>query len=115
MPRSAGATSWQGGLSTVAPTAQAGLTERLARASAAHPRRVLAAWGVAIVGALVLAATSLHGLTSSASVTGNPESARAAAAIAAAFPPTAAGLIVTTGHHLGIMHPVPGSGTTDPQ
>jgi putative drug exporter of the RND superfamily len=73
-----------------APTTQAGLTERLARASSAHPRRVLTAWGVAIVVALVLAATSLHGLTSNASVTGKPESARAAAAIAAAFPPTAA-------------------------
>ena len=51
---------------------------------------MLAAWGIAIVVALGLAATSLHGLTSTASVTGNPESARAAAAIAAAFPPTSA-------------------------
>jgi uncharacterized membrane protein YdfJ with MMPL/SSD domain len=51
---------------------------------------VLAAWGVAIVAALVLAATSLHGLTTTATVTGNPESARAAAAIAAAFPPSVA-------------------------
>ena len=66
-----------------------GLSERLARACSARPRRVLAAWGLAIVVALALAGTSLHGLTSTASVTGNPESARAAAAIAAAFPPTA--------------------------
>jgi uncharacterized membrane protein YdfJ with MMPL/SSD domain len=69
-----------------------GLTERLARACAARPRRVLTAWGIAIVVALVLAATSLHGLTSNAGVTGNPESARAAAAIRAAFPPSAAEL-----------------------
>jgi uncharacterized membrane protein YdfJ with MMPL/SSD domain len=71
--------------------AQSGLTQRLARAcSAPHPYRVLAAWGIAIVVALGLAATSLHGLTTTASVTGKPESARAAAAIAAAFPPTSA-------------------------
>jgi putative drug exporter of the RND superfamily len=69
---------------------RSGLTERLARGCAAHPRRVLVAWGVAIVVALALAVTSLHGLTSSTSVTGNPESARASAAIAAAFPPSAA-------------------------
>ncbi len=69
-----------------------GLTERIARACSAHPRRVLAVWGVVVVAALVLAATSLHGLTSTASVTGSPESARAAAAIAAAFPRTSAEL-----------------------
>jgi RND superfamily putative drug exporter len=69
-----------------------GLTERLARASAAHPRRTFAGWGVAIVAALVLAATSLHGLTSNASVSGTPESSRAATAIFKAFPPTPADL-----------------------
>src|ERR1700690_2485609 len=72
--------------------ALAGLTERLARFCSAHPRRVLAAWGVAIVVAIGLAATSLHGLSSNATVTGKPESARAAAAITAAFPQTAAEL-----------------------
>ncbi len=84
-----------------------GLTERLARVCSSHPRRVLAAWGVAIVAAAVLAATSLHGLTSNANVTGKPESARAAAAIAAAFPPTPADLsgqssdvvVVTSGRY----------------
>jgi putative drug exporter of the RND superfamily len=70
--------------------ARPGLTERLARSCSAHPRRVLALWGLAVVMALVLAATALHGLSSTGTVTGNPESARAAAAIAAAFPPTAA-------------------------
>ena len=53
---------------------------------------MLAGWGVAILAAIVLAATSLHGLSSDATVTGNPESARAAAAVAAAFPPSAAEL-----------------------
>ena len=67
-----------------------GLTERLARGCSVHPRRVLAAWGAAIVVAILLAATSLHGLTTNANVSGHPESERAAAAIAAAFPPTTA-------------------------
>jgi uncharacterized membrane protein YdfJ with MMPL/SSD domain len=69
-----------------------GLTERLARASAARPGRTLAAWGIALVTALVLTATSLHGLTSHGHVSGSPESRRAKAAIAKAFPPTPADL-----------------------
>jgi uncharacterized membrane protein YdfJ with MMPL/SSD domain len=69
-----------------------GLSERLARACSARPRRTLAAWGVAIVASLLLAGTSLHGLTTTAEVTGNPESARAETAIRAAFPPSSAQL-----------------------
>jgi len=69
-----------------------GVTERLARASAAHPRRTFAAWGVVVVAALALVATSLHGLTSDANVIGKPESTRAADLIAKAFPPTPAEL-----------------------
>jgi putative drug exporter of the RND superfamily len=84
-----------------------GFTERLARVCSARPRRVLAGWGFAIAVAVALTVTSLHGLTSNATVTGNPESARAAAAIAAAFPPTAADLqrqssdvvVVTSGRY----------------
>ena len=84
-----------------------GLTERLASACAAHPRRTFAGWGIAIIAALVLAATSLHGLTSNASVSGTPESTRAAFAIFKAFPPTPADLragssdvvIVTSGRY----------------
>ena len=72
--------------------ARAGITERLARACSDRPRRALAVWGVAIVAAIALAATSLHGLTSTGSVTGNPESAQAAAAISTAFPLTPAQL-----------------------
>jgi len=69
---------------------QAGVTERLARASAAHPKRTLAIWGVAVIAALVLVATSLHGLTSTSNVVGTPDSTRAANLIATAFPPTPA-------------------------
>ena len=63
-----------------------GSTERLARACAAHPRRTLAFWGVAVVVALGLVATSLHGLSSQGNVVGNPESTKAKHLIAQAFP-----------------------------
>src|SRR5690349_20543829 len=63
-----------------------GLTERLARASAARPRRTLALWGVAVVVALALVATSLHGLSSTGTVVGKPEATKAKDAIARAFP-----------------------------
>ncbi len=69
-----------------------GVTERLARASAAHPRRTLAVWVGAMAIALALVATALHGLTSSAHVVGSPESRRAATALSAAFPPSRADL-----------------------
>ncbi len=65
---------------------RAGVTERLARACAAHPRRTLGAWALALFAALALVATSLHGLSSTYHVVGRPESARAADAIAKAFP-----------------------------
>ena len=67
-----------------------GLTERLARASVSRPRRTFAFWGVAVLAALVLIATSLHGLTSDSHVVGKPESTKASAAIARAFPQVAA-------------------------
>ena len=67
-----------------------GLTERLARASAARPRRTFALWGIAVLAALALIATSLHGLSSNSHVVGKPESTKAAEAIARAFPQTAA-------------------------
>jgi putative drug exporter of the RND superfamily len=63
-----------------------GLTERLARASAARPRRTFALWGVAVVIAIALVATSLHGLSSQGNVIGNPESTKAKDTIARAFP-----------------------------
>jgi RND superfamily putative drug exporter len=63
-----------------------GLTERLARGCAARPKLTLALWGVAVVVALGLVATSLHGLSSQGKVEGNPESTRAKNAIAQLFP-----------------------------
>src|SRR5581483_370612 len=63
-----------------------GVTERLARASAARPRRTFVLWGVAVLAALALVATSLHGLSSNSHVVGKPDSAKAADAIAQAFP-----------------------------
>jgi uncharacterized membrane protein YdfJ with MMPL/SSD domain len=63
-----------------------GLTGRLARASAARPRRTLALWGVAVLVAFALIATSLHGLSSQGNVVGKPESTKAKDAIARAFP-----------------------------
>src|SRR5436190_7148317 len=69
-----------------------GITERLARACAAHPWRTVAAWGVAVVVSVALLATVLHGLTSDANVVGKPESTKAADLLAKAFPPSRAEL-----------------------
>jgi RND superfamily putative drug exporter len=66
------------------------VTERLARASAARPRRTFALWGIAVLAALALIATSLHGLSSNSHVVGKPESTKAADVIARAFPEVAA-------------------------
>jgi RND superfamily putative drug exporter len=55
----------------------AGLTERLAAASARRARRVLAIWGIAVVAALILVGTSLSGLTTGAHVVGTTQSSRA--------------------------------------
>jgi RND superfamily putative drug exporter len=60
------------------------------RASAARPRRTLGVWLLAVLAALVLVATSLHGLTSDAHVVGSPPSTKAANELLKAFPPTAA-------------------------
>ena len=57
----------------------AGLTERLAAASARRARRVLAIWGIAVVVALILVGTSLRGLTTSVHVVGTTQSSQAEA------------------------------------
>ena len=63
------------------------MTERLARACAAHPWRTIAAWTVAIVLAAACVATLLGGsLTTEGRVTNNPESLRAAELAAQRFP-----------------------------
>jgi uncharacterized membrane protein YdfJ with MMPL/SSD domain len=69
-----------------------GSTERLARACAGHPGRTFGAWGLAVVAAVTLVATSLSGLSSDSHVTGKPESTKAQDAISAAFPATPAEL-----------------------
>jgi uncharacterized membrane protein YdfJ with MMPL/SSD domain len=62
------------------------MTERLARASAAHPWRTIVLWLVAIVVAIGLVATLLGGnLTSEGQVTNNPESLRASDLVHDAF------------------------------
>ena len=55
------------------------MTERLAVACAARPRRTLAAWGMIVVLSLVLVGTALHGLTTSAHVVGSTQSSQAEA------------------------------------
>ena len=86
-----------------------GLTERLARTSAARPRRTFALWGVAVLAALALIATSLHGLSSNSHVVGKPESTKAADAIARAFPQTAANskrdVVVVTSRRYTVRSP----------
>ena len=86
-----------------------GLTERLARASAGRPRRTFALWGVAVVVAVALIATSLHGLSSNGNVVGNPESTKAKDTIAKAFPGVVASeqqdVIVITSQRYAINGP----------
>jgi RND superfamily putative drug exporter len=71
---------------TEAGVAKEGITERLARVTASHPKRTLAIWAGVVLAALALVATSLHGLTSSSVVTGHPNSAKAEELYAQAFP-----------------------------
>ena len=86
-----------------------GFTERLARACARRPKRTLAAWGFAVLVALVLVATSLHGLTSNSNVIGSPQSTKAAHAIARAFPNAATAekhdVIVVTSSRYAVTSP----------
>ena len=81
-----------------------GLTEKLARASAGRPRLTLGIWGVAVLVALALVATSLHGLSSQGKVEGNPESTKAKNLIARSFPGAVADekqdVIVVTSRHM---------------
>ena len=55
------------------------LTQRMAAASSRRPRRTLAIWGLLVLVALVLAGTSLKGLTTTAHVVGTTQSAQAEA------------------------------------
>ena len=53
---------------------RAGLTERLAAASARRPWRTIGWWGAATVVSLILAITMLHGLATTGNVIGTPQS-----------------------------------------
>jgi RND superfamily putative drug exporter len=65
-----------------------GVTERLARSSSRHPRRILAAWGGALAVALALSISLLPGnLTTNGHVTGNPQSRQAEVLFYQRFPP----------------------------
>src|SRR5262249_44915216 len=72
-----------------------GITERLAQACAAHPKRTVGAWGATILLALVLIATALHGLSSSAHVNGTPQSTKAENLFGQGFPNEARAQAVT--------------------
>ena len=62
------------------------LTQRLARAAAVHPWRIVVAWGLVLLASLVAIATLIgSAFTSEGDVTGNPESARAAEVIDESF------------------------------
>ena len=63
-----------------------GVIERLARACSAHPWRTIGAWLVAVVAAVAALALLLGDLTTDGHPTNNPESQRAASAVARAFP-----------------------------
>ena len=64
-----------------------GITERLARACSRHPRRVYLAWAGVLVLSFAAIALLLRGLTTEATVTGHPESTRAAQLVGRTFPP----------------------------
>ena len=71
------------------------MTERLARACAAHPWRAIVAWIVALVLAAAAAALVMGDLTTEGHPTNHPESERAADAIGRAFPVRTPNAIVT--------------------
>ncbi len=63
-------------------------TERLARSCASHPKRILAAWLVAMLVSFVVIALLLgNALTSEGDVTSNPDSKQAEELISQSFPP----------------------------
>jgi putative drug exporter of the RND superfamily len=63
------------------------LTERLARACAAHPGRTFAAWGIALVASVLCLVFLMTGLTTEATLANDPESVKAEEVIERSFPP----------------------------
>ncbi len=64
-----------------------GVTERLARACSAHPWRTIGLWLAAVIAAIAALAFALGDLTTEGHPTNNPDSQKAIAALAGAFPP----------------------------
>ncbi|HKG11272.1 MAG TPA: MMPL family transporter [Gaiellaceae bacterium] len=62
-------------------------TERLARACAAHPGRTFAAWGAALVGAVLCLVFLMTGLTTDATLANDPQSAKAEHLVEQSFRP----------------------------
>jgi RND superfamily putative drug exporter len=63
------------------------MTERIARACAAHPRRTLVLWLVAVLASIALVGTVMPGrLSTEGKVIGSPQSTKAEQAIETAFP-----------------------------
>jgi RND superfamily putative drug exporter len=69
------------------------LTERIARACAAHPRRTFAAWGAALVASVLFLVLLMTGLTTEPTLTNNPESVKAEDVIERSFPPEPSRLV----------------------
>jgi RND superfamily putative drug exporter len=69
------------------------MTERLARACAAHPWRTIGAWIAVVFVAAATAAFLMGELTTEGRPTNNPESQRAEKAIESAFPPDPRGVV----------------------
>src|SRR5919107_2028964 len=62
------------------------ITQRLARAAAVHPWRVVVAWGLVLVASMVAIATLIgSAFTADGTATSNPESARASQVIGDSF------------------------------
>ena len=69
------------------PAGEKGVTERLARWCSTHPRRTLSIWVGVILASLAAVALVMGDLTTEGHVSGDPESVRGEALIAASFPP----------------------------
>jgi uncharacterized membrane protein YdfJ with MMPL/SSD domain len=70
-----------------------GLTERIARACGAHPGRTFAAWGLALVAAVLALVFLMTGLTTEATLANNPESDKADELLTRDFPPSPGGFV----------------------
>jgi RND superfamily putative drug exporter len=86
-----------------------GLTERIARACAAHPGRTFAAWGLALVAAALAIVFLMTELTTDATLANNPQSDRAKDLIESSFPPdprrAVSDLVVVRSERLTVEQP----------